>query len=84
MANDNLPTRKEGNRDLINSSWIERITGKYTNTIAVLFIFISTLAVLVSYLIFASTYNDTVVTGLFSILTTTIGYFLGKAGETNK
>ncbi len=81
MSNEDLPTRKDKGKDLQKMSFIEKLSGRHTNTFAVFLIFIITIATFIIYLIFEETKDNTVVSGLMGILTTTLGYFIGKGSS---
>lgn len=81
MDNGDLPVRKEGTKEVQKSSAIEKLSGRHTNTLAVFIIFLATLITFICYLILEDTTDETIVTGLLGILTTTLGYFIGKGSS---
>lgn len=81
---NDLPTRNEGTRDLVNTSKLDKLLGRHTKTIVVLIIFLTTLLTLAIYLIFEENKDSTVISGLFAILTTVLGFFIGQNSSSSE
>lgn len=75
---NDLPTRKEGGRELQNTSWIERMFGKYTQSIILLSLFVVTMTCLLMYVGVLKGEDKTIIIGLINLLHAGVGYFVGK------
>jgi prepilin signal peptidase PulO-like enzyme (type II secretory pathway) len=73
-----LPTREENNMDLKKTNKIEDWFGPHFNTVVVLILIMLFSLILIFYLIFAVHVEQYVFGSLIGLITTLLGYFIGK------